>query len=228
MLLSCSLCDQSQEELEKRQRQRLAELAAKDEEAQRTSLLTHQVEGKVSKRVARWARASGRSLVHMLRTLPALFKEEGLPEGIAHTVEALGAGPEDAKKAYLRVIRVLHPDKVQASASLQQRVLARCVFAALAEAYQAQVEAAAGPPSQPVEPPGTGAPTGAHHQAHQASATAHGHGHGHAHAHVYTRAEARGSSSGGGGGGGGSVGAASSTSSAHSRRSSYSSLHTRR
>jgi hypothetical protein len=140
--------------------------------------------------VARWVRASGRSLPHMLRTLPALFKAEGVPEGVAQAVEALGPGSDDVKKSYLRVIRVLHPDKVQASASLEQQVLSRCVFAALSEAYQAHVEAGAGPPPQPAEPPG---PAGPHH--------------------------ARGSSG---------SGSTSGPTSAHHRRSSYSSLHTRR
>ena len=51
---------------------------------------------------------------------------------------ASGAGPSSnaaIKKAYMRAVRHIHPDKLPASLNLEQRVVAEAVFVVITEEY---------------------------------------------------------------------------------------------
>lgn len=110
---------------------RLAELAAEEEAAKRDSARKSAMEGDIETRVRVWAR--GKNIKAMLSSLDAVLLTKEVPDSIASLAAA--GGPDDVKKAYMRAVRIVHPDK-SSTAPLEAQVEAHKVFTVLSDAYR--------------------------------------------------------------------------------------------
>jgi hypothetical protein len=109
-----------------------------------------QVQKGVDTRVSAWAQRSGQDARRMLRTvhelLPADWEAAARLQpatlGIAATNTAGGGGggggggKAEVKKAFMKVVRVIHPDKLPKSAGHELRCMCRSLFVSLASAHE--------------------------------------------------------------------------------------------
>lgn len=115
----------------KRQAERLAALAENEDKAKRDADKRTRVEAEIDSRIRLWSR--GKDVVQMLTSLSVILRGREVPDSI--TLSASTGLPEDVKKAYMRALRIVHPDKV-ATASLEDQLEAQKVFTALSDAYK--------------------------------------------------------------------------------------------
>jgi hypothetical protein len=116
-----------------RQEERLAELASARDAAKKEAEARSRIESTLDGRLKAWAKGkSARGMLMSLATgLIAIPKE--IPEDIS-TLAATGT-VDNIKKAYLKAVRVVHPDKM-GSAPLEAQLEAQKAFALLSEAYK--------------------------------------------------------------------------------------------
>jgi len=120
----------SQAAVLERQRARLAEMRDKEEKSKSTQASQTVVQEQVQARVTAWARKyAGFGLKRMLMSL-----QEILP-----SVPAAGlvdtSSPQDVRKAYLKMLRYVHPDKL-VSADFELKLQSAFVFGLLKEAFE--------------------------------------------------------------------------------------------
>lgn len=111
---------------------------AKQEEATKDTLREE-----IESRVASWAR--GKTIGGMLQSLPQVIAWGEHSSGVELDARSSAAA---IKKAYLKAVRVVHPDKV-ATAPLQQRLEAQRVFAVLQDAFKAHEDGELPPTFKP-------------------------------------------------------------------------------
>lgn len=111
------------QELRRRQEQRLKELrvemAAKAREAEKIA----RVQKRVDAEVDQWA--AKKNLVQMLQTIGEVWPPA------AAKVAAAGALPESTKRAKMQVLRLVHPDKVDANSPVELKAKAQRIFTTL-------------------------------------------------------------------------------------------------
>jgi hypothetical protein len=83
--------------------------------------------------VRRWAR--GKNLRQMLAALPEVWKDAPKEDFGKHVANRKEFDGNKLKKAYLKAVRLVHPDKIAMDAPVKHRVLAQKVFGRLNEAH---------------------------------------------------------------------------------------------
>jgi hypothetical protein len=106
-------------------------LEAASAEAAKHATLKSRVETEVDNRVKHWAR--GKSIRQMLLSLHVVMTTRSALSDFGASASNTA---EELKKAYFKAIRLVHPDKVAPSASLEAQIESQKVFAALSEAYK--------------------------------------------------------------------------------------------
>jgi hypothetical protein len=110
-----------------RQAARVKEIADEEERKKRELAVKETLQRRTSLRVDAWS--ASQDLRSMLSTLPSFLNwARSFPDNLPQV--ALTGSVSDVKKAYLRCLRVVHPDKM-AGAPVEQQVEAQAVFAAL-------------------------------------------------------------------------------------------------
>lgn len=126
-----------------RQAERLAGLAADQEQARQAAAQRARIESEVDGRVKAWSR--GKGIRQLLVTLHTVLTTRTVPEYVVSGASASGSA-EELKKTYHKAIRLVHPDKVAPTASLEAQIESQKIFAVLSEAYKkySDAEAAGG------------------------------------------------------------------------------------
>jgi hypothetical protein len=133
------LLSQEHEAVKQRQAERLADLEAASAEAAKHAALKSRVEAEVDGRVKQWSR--GKSIRQMLVSLHVvLTTRTGVPD---YSAAASSTNPDELKKAYFKAIRLVHPDKVAPTATLEAQIESQKVFAALSDAYKRYIDSEA-------------------------------------------------------------------------------------
>ncbi len=116
------------EAVDKRRREREAEREKQEAEKNEKDDLSKSTEAKVRS----WAKEKG---VHqMLNDLDDIF--EGAPTPDLSKQLHVSSTASEMKRAYMKAIRFVHPDKIGADATTGKKLLASAVFAVLNEAYE--------------------------------------------------------------------------------------------
>ena len=121
-----------------RQAERLAGLAADQEQARQAAAQKTRIESEVDSRVKLWSR--GKGIRQLLASLHTVLTTRSVPDYISGGA-SVSASPEELKKTYHKAIRLVHPDKVAAAATLEAQIEAQKVFAVLSEAYKKYTDA---------------------------------------------------------------------------------------
>lgn len=121
-----------------RQAERLAGLAADHEQARQAAAQKTRIESEVDSRVKIWSR--GKGIRQLLVSLHTVLTTRSVPDYISGGA-SVSASAEELKKTYHKAIRLVHPDKVAAAATLEAQIEAQKVFAVLSEAYKKYTDA---------------------------------------------------------------------------------------
>ncbi len=81
--------------------------------------------------------ANTNSLPDLLSTLPSvcsLITKDMISSGISES--GCTSSSSDIKKQYMKIVRVIHPDKLPSTTTLEQRVLIEAIFIILSESYE--------------------------------------------------------------------------------------------
>ena len=74
----------------------------------------------------------------MLQTLPSVLPEIVM-DGMIVSADAppltVASPPADVKKAYMKAVRLIHPDKLSATIDIRSKVMAEAVFSIISEMY---------------------------------------------------------------------------------------------
>lgn len=110
------------------ERKRLREEAKKQEQSAATERLD--ISSKTTEEVKTWSKNS--DIICLLNTLPEIF--EGAPSPSPPLT--LSSTSSEVKRAYLKAIRSVHPDKIGVNASVEKRVLSQAVFGVINNLYE--------------------------------------------------------------------------------------------
>lgn len=100
-----------------------------------------QIKIRVASIIKYWIQPSNmnrcRSIPELLTTIPTILDTSIVPEGsIFKEPLTLSTPPTDVKKAYLRAVRLVHPDKLVAlDLNFEKKLLAQEIFIAISEKY---------------------------------------------------------------------------------------------
>jgi hypothetical protein len=108
--------------LQRRQDERVREMRENERKKEREAREVSQVQRQVDGAVDRWA--SSKDLSTMLATMSQIWPEAAA----ALNPQSRGAG---IKKAYMKALRLVHPDKVDANAPVRRKVMAQRLFTTL-------------------------------------------------------------------------------------------------
>lgn len=129
--------EEENKQVEENLRRRKMEQDQSKEQESHKARVNDQIQEIVKDVVNSWAFSKGlpRSLSEMLNLLPTVTQL--VPENIFGDVVFSDASPpSDIKKGYMRVVRIIHPDKLSASLDLEQKILAEAIFVALSASYE--------------------------------------------------------------------------------------------
>lgn len=118
-----------QVEVQARQQERVRQLAVEEAKRSEVEQKRDRAQAGIDSRVSRWA--SGKGIRQMLATLNHILSERRVTDDVA--AGALGSS-DQVKRAYLKAVRKLHPDKLT-GLPLEQRLEAQAVFAVLSTAH---------------------------------------------------------------------------------------------
>ena len=120
-----------------RRRQERAEEKKQQDERMATSEL---IQSEVKSKIVSWSSLPnrGKSIEELLNTLDTILPE-CVPRGClsAGPLVLGSSSPSEVKKAYMKAVRLIHPDKLSIEVSLKTKMLAEAAFILVTEVFDA-------------------------------------------------------------------------------------------
>mmetsp|Transcript_16347 Transcript_16347/g.24641 ORF Transcript_16347/g.24641 Transcript_16347/m.24641 type:complete len:1163 (+) Transcript_16347:260-3748(+) len=124
------------EAVEKKRREREKQRALEEQR----SIAAEQLHGTVKQYIVTWktnpTNGKEKHIGELLTSLPGLLGPDVCPPGTVGSAPlGLMSTPVEIKKAYMKAVRVIHPDKLSATIELEKRLLAEEAFICLNQVY---------------------------------------------------------------------------------------------
>lgn len=134
--------------VQRRKKEILENVKLQEDRAIQYDLLQHKIQGIIAEWLKPPRALRERNIVELLNTVseivPMLKNDTFASSEYLTRLSVQEATPDQVRKCYMRIVRLIHPDKISTECSNEDRFLAKAAFVALTESYQKYMDSKRG------------------------------------------------------------------------------------